>query len=77
MPPRPTKVLELKFRNGYVPGIVARANLDRFLSYGVYLERFRGGRWYRVPTRAAEELRRLTAQLKPLRLTRASIARSR
>jgi hypothetical protein len=36
---------ELKFRNGYVPGIVATAKLDRWLSYGVYLGRFARGRW--------------------------------
>jgi hypothetical protein len=47
-------------RTAYVAGIVAPANLDRFLSYGVYLRRFYGGTWYRVPARAAAELRRLT-----------------
>jgi hypothetical protein len=31
---------ELRFRNGYVTGIVATRRLDRFLSYGVHLERF-------------------------------------
>jgi hypothetical protein len=29
---------ELRFRNGYVTGIVATRQLDRFLSYGVNLE---------------------------------------
>jgi hypothetical protein len=68
---------ELKFRNGYVPGIVATTSLDRFLSYGVYLERFRRGTWYRVPARAAQVLRSLTASLRPLALTRAAVLRSR
>jgi hypothetical protein len=68
---------ELRFDNGYVTGIVATANLDRFLSYGVNLGRFDRGHWYRVPPRAARELQRLTASLRPIPLTRASLARSR
>jgi hypothetical protein len=70
-------MFELRFKNGYVTGIVATSKLDRFLSYGVYLGRFRRGRWYRVPSRMALELRRLTARLEPLRVTRAAIAKSR
>jgi hypothetical protein len=66
---------ELRFDNGYVTGIVATA--DRFLSYGVNLGRFDRGRWYRVPPKAARELQRLTASLRPIPLTRASLARSR
>jgi hypothetical protein len=68
---------ELRFDNGYVTGIVATVNLDRFLSYGVNLGRFDRGRWYRVPPKAARELQRLTASLRPIPLTRASLARSR
>ena len=68
---------KLRFSNGYVPGIVASARLDRFLSYGVVLERFRRGKWYRVPPTAARELRILTAGLRPLRLTREAVAKSR
>lgn len=68
---------ELRFDNGYVTGIVATAQLDRFLSYGVNLGHFRRGIWYRVPPRAAAELRRLSAGLRPLRVTRAALARSR
>lgn len=68
---------ELKFRNAYVTGIVAGARLDRFLSYGVHLERFKRDRWYRVPEAVAAELRRLAAGLKPLRVTPARLARSR
>jgi hypothetical protein len=68
---------ELRFRNGYVTGIAASARLDRFLSYGVNLGRFHRGVWYRVPARLALELRKLTAGMKPLRVTRAALARSR
>jgi hypothetical protein len=69
--------LELRFRNGYVTGIVATARLDRFLSYGVNLDQFRRGKWYRVPARAALELRKLAGQVKPLRLTLAAVSKSR
>ena len=68
---------ELRFRNGYVTGIVATARLDRFLSYGVYLGRFRRGSWYRVPAPLAREFRQLAAPLTPFRLTRAALAKSR
>jgi hypothetical protein len=68
---------QLKFDNGYVTGVVATTRLDRFLSYGVNLGRFHRGKWYRVPAVAAHELRKLTADLKPLRLTHAALARSR
>jgi hypothetical protein len=68
---------ELEFRNGSTTGIVARARLDRFLSYGVHLERFFRGRWYQVPDGVAAELRRLAAGLTPLRVTPARLARSR
>ena len=69
---------ELRFRNGYVTGIIATGRLDRFLSYGVHLERFARNKWYAVVPRVlSKELRRLTADLRPLRLTRAALARSR
>ena len=68
---------ELRFTNGYVTGIVATRHLDRFLSYGVYLGRFKQGRWYRFPATVAAELRRLAAPLTPLRVTRRALARSR
>jgi hypothetical protein len=71
------RAFELRFDNGYVTGIVAAAKLDRFLSYGVNIGRFDAGVWYRVSDRAARELRRLTAGLRPIPLTRASLARSR
>lgn len=67
---------ELRFRNGYVTGIVAPRRLDRFLSYGVNLGRFVRDRWYVVPPRIAGELRRLSAGLRPYRLTRTALSRS-
>jgi hypothetical protein len=67
----------LLYRNGYVTGIVATARLDRFLSYGVNTGQFPRGQWYRVPRRAASELRKVTAGMAPLRLTRAAIAKNR
>ena len=68
---------ELRFRNGYVSGIVATRGLDRFLSYGVYLGRFTQDRWYAVPRQVSSELRRLTVSLRPLRLTKDALAKSR
>jgi hypothetical protein len=67
----------LRFRNGYVTGIVATRRLDRFLSYGVYLERFARDKWYAVPYQVSSELRRLTVGLRPLRLTQGALAKSR
>ena len=68
---------ELRFRNGYVTGIVATRRLDRFLSYGVYLGRFARDKWYAVPRRMSDEICRLTVGLRPLRVTRAALAKSR
>ena len=68
---------QLRFRNGYVTGIVATPMLDRFLSYGVHLERFKRGIWYRVPDGLAGELRRLVADLRPMRVTAAALRKSR
>ena len=67
---------ELRFRNNYVTGIVATRQLDRFLSYGVHLERFARNAWYAVPRALSDELRRLTSDLRPLRVTRAALAKS-
>lgn len=68
---------ELRFTNGYVTGIVASARLNRFLSFGVNLGRFRRGVWYQLPTRLASEVRRLTAGLRPLRVTQRMLSKSR
>jgi hypothetical protein len=76
-PPLGTRYYELRFDNGYVTGIVATRRLDRFLSYGVHLERFARGKWYAVPCSLSDEFRRLTVGLRPLLLTRAALARSR
>ena len=67
---------ELRFPNNYATGIVATRQLDRFLSYGVHLERFDANTWYAVPRKLSAELRRLTAGLRPLRVTRAALAKS-
>jgi hypothetical protein len=69
-------MFELRFRNGYVTGIVATRRVDRFLSYGVHLGHFRRGTWYRLPAEASLELRRLSATLKPLRVTSAALEKS-
>ena len=71
-----TPYYELRFPNGYATGIVATRTLDRFLSYGVHLERFANEQWYRMTPGLARELRRLTVGLRPLRLSRAALARS-
>jgi hypothetical protein len=85
-PPLGTPYYELRFRDGgYVTGIVATRRLDRFLSYGVapqlrrgdHVRRFTLNTWYAVPRRMSVELRRLTDTLRPLRLTRAALAKSR
>ena len=71
------RAFELRFSNGYVTGVVGGAALDRFLSFGVHTERFRSKAWYRMPAPAARELRRLAADLVPLRVTRELVSRSR
>jgi hypothetical protein len=68
---------ELRFRNGYVTGIVATRRFNRFLSYGVNLDRFIQSKWYAVPHQMSSQLRRLAAGLRPLHLTRAALAKSR
>ncbi|MHB1243751.1 MAG: hypothetical protein ACYC1P_10205 [Gaiellaceae bacterium] len=68
---------QLRFDSDYVTGIVAMRQLDRFLSYGVYLGRFTPNGWYAVPRAMSEELRRLTVGLRPLHVTRAALAKSR
>jgi hypothetical protein len=67
---------QLRYRNGYVTGIVATRRLDRFLTYGVHDERFADDRWYAVPHKLSAEIRRLTVDLRPFRLTRAAQAKS-
>ena len=62
---------------GYSWAVDDWTRLDRFLSYGVSLERFQRGHWYRLPARAARELRRLAASLTPLHVTLEALRRSR
>jgi hypothetical protein len=71
-----TPYYELRFRNGYVTGIVATRRLDHFLSYGVNLGRFVRDQWYAVPRPLSAELRRLTATLRPFALSPAALAKS-
>jgi hypothetical protein len=68
-------VFELRFKNGYVAGMIGAAGLDRFRGHGVICGRFRRGSWYRLPAVAAIDMRRLTARLTPLHLT-AAVPRS-
>jgi hypothetical protein len=60
---------ELRFTNGYASGMVATTWLNRFRAYGVICGRFVRGRWYRFPPRAVAEIRRLTADMQPLRVS--------
>jgi hypothetical protein len=60
---RGAPILELRYRNGYVPGLVGGSRLDRFRSHGVFCGRFRRGIWYRVPPELARDLRRATRHL--------------
>ena len=55
--------------NGSPAGVVAGARLNRVLVYGLNCERFHRGTWYRLPARAALEVRRLTAALRPVRVS--------
>jgi len=68
---------DLRARNGYATGILAGSRLDRFLSYGVNIGRFRRGTWYRVPPRLAAGVRTLVAGLQPRRLDQAALRRAR
>jgi len=82
MDPATTNALESLIYTGGSPQRVGAphlgaAYLDRFLSYGVVLERFRRGSWYRVPPAAARGLRILSAGLRPFRLTPAAVGKSR
>jgi hypothetical protein len=70
------RYVELRFRNGYVTGIAAGVRFDRFLSFGVNLDRFKARTWYAVPAGAAAEIRRLAGLLRPRPLPRDVLARS-
>lgn len=64
-----TPGFELRFRNGFVSGVVSGASLDRFRGNGFYCGRFVRGRWYRFPREATALLKKLTANLRPLRVS--------
>ena len=68
---------QLKFSNGYITGIVATAQLDRFRSGGVNMGQFSMEDWYRVPAKAALGLHKLAAKLRPLRVTETTIGPTR
>ena len=66
---RGAPVLQLRYRNGYVPGLVGGRKLDRFRSHGVFCGRFVRGAWYRVPAALARDLRAAATRLRRLRFT--------
>jgi hypothetical protein len=66
--PRGAPGFELRFGDDYVSGMVARKKLDRFRAYGFICGRFERGKWYAFPGRAAAELRKLTAGMRPMRV---------
>ena len=74
-PRRGARAFELRFRNGYVSGLVGGGRLDRMLVYGVNCGRFRRGKWYRLPARTVRQLSRLAIPLAPLHVT-GSVPRS-
>jgi hypothetical protein len=61
----------LRWRNGYTSAVVGGATLDRFRAQGFFCGRFVRGRWYRFPVEATAGLRKLTAGIRPLRVTAA------
>ena len=67
---------EIRFGDGWPAGLVGSRKLDRALVYGLNCGRFRRGRWYRLPARAAREVRRLSAPLTPLPVTQRAPPRS-
>jgi hypothetical protein len=67
----------LEFRGGYITGIAASAQLDRFRSGGVNMAQFGPGSWYRIPPDLAQSLRRLAGQLRPMHVTTSTIGRTR
>jgi hypothetical protein len=59
----------LRWRNGYTSAVVGGATLGRFRAQGFYCGRFVRGRWYRFPAEAAAAMKKLTAGVRPLRVT--------
>ena len=52
---------ELRLRLGRTIGVAGGRWLNRMRVHGLNCDRFRRGRWYRLPAEVAEELRQLTA----------------
>ena len=69
--------IQIRFTNGYVTGIAATAQLDRFRTGGVNMAQFGPDHWYRVPRRVAAALRKLAAPLQAMRVTESTIAPTR
>jgi hypothetical protein len=67
--PLGTPGFELRWSDGYATGMVAGTMLKRFRAYGFYCERFQRGKWYWIPPRAAAALRRMTAGMRPMRVS--------
>jgi hypothetical protein len=63
--------------NGYVTGIFAASQLDRFRSGGVNMAQFGPDAWYRVPPRLASSLRKLARRLQPMRVTGSTVEPTR
>jgi hypothetical protein len=58
----------LRWRDGYVSGLVAGTGLNRFRAHGFFCGRFVPGHWYRFPAEATVWLKRLTAGMRPIRV---------
>jgi hypothetical protein len=72
-----TPYFKLMFSNGYVTGIAASAQLDRFRTGGVNTAQFGPDSWYRIPPGLARSLRALAARLRPMRVTSSTIGPTR
>lgn len=59
----------LRWKNGYTSAVVGGAKLDRLRAQGFFCGRFVRGRWYRFPAEATIMVKKLTAGMRPLRIT--------
>jgi hypothetical protein len=66
---RGTPAFALRWRDGYASGLVAGAGLDRFRGHGFFCGRFVRGTWYRFPAEATVMFKKLTAGIRPLRVS--------
>jgi hypothetical protein len=72
-PRRGAPAFQLRYRDGYLAGVIGGLRLDRIAVNGLNCGRFRHRVWYRLPARVVLEVRRLAAPLEPLRINRASV----